>query len=109
MEQVYEFQPLGHPSAQRIKELQVRLNAATVDLFVARNAHCDSFLRYICELQALLENDVQVDFESMENAEQLSFSNALWQCGISFSNAKCVVNYIMLRSSVSYWPLAFFP
>uniref|UniRef100_A0AAV1U322 SAP domain-containing protein n=1 Tax=Peronospora matthiolae TaxID=2874970 RepID=A0AAV1U322_9STRA len=58
LEQVHEFHPLGHPSAQRIKELQ-----------------------------ALLESDVQMEFESMENSEQLLFSNALWQCGISFSSA----------------------
>ncbi|KAL3662452.1 hypothetical protein V7S43_012310 [Phytophthora oleae] len=58
LEQVYEFQPLGYPSAQRIKDLQ-----------------------------ALLDTDVQTDYESMQNSEALSFSNALWQCGISFSNA----------------------
>ncbi|KAE9029584.1 hypothetical protein PR003_g12164 [Phytophthora rubi] len=58
LEQVYEFQPLGYPSAQRIKDLQ-----------------------------ALLETDVQSAYESMENSDKLSFSNALWQCGISFSNA----------------------
>ncbi|CAI5705547.1 unnamed protein product [Peronospora effusa] len=58
LEQVYEFQPLGYPSAQRIKELH-----------------------------ALLESDVQSAFGSMENSENFSFSNALWQCGISFSNA----------------------
>ncbi|KAG7388283.1 X-ray repair cross-complementing protein 6 [Phytophthora pseudosyringae] len=58
LEQVYEFQPLGYPSAQRIKDLQ-----------------------------ALLETDAQSEFESMQNAEKLSFSNALWECGISFSNA----------------------
>ncbi|CAH0476765.1 unnamed protein product [Peronospora belbahrii] len=58
LEQVYEFQPLGYPSAQRIKELQ-----------------------------ALLESDMQSAFESMENFDNLLFSNALWQCGISFSNA----------------------
>ncbi|KAL4110931.1 hypothetical protein PRIC1_002615 [Phytophthora ramorum] len=58
LEQVYEFQPLGYPSAQRIKDLQ-----------------------------ALMDSDVQSDFESMENSEKVSFSNALWQCGISFSNA----------------------
>ncbi|KAG2762213.1 hypothetical protein JG687_00016087 [Phytophthora cactorum] len=58
LEQVYEFQPLGYPSAQRIKDLQ-----------------------------ALLETDIQSEFESMQNSEKLSFSNALWQCGISFSNA----------------------
>ncbi|EEY59535.1 ATP-dependent DNA helicase 2 subunit, putative [Phytophthora infestans T30-4] len=58
LEQVYEFQPLGFPSAQRIKDLQ-----------------------------ALLETDVQAEFQSMQNSEKLSFSNALWQCGISFSDA----------------------
>ncbi|EGZ26474.1 hypothetical protein PHYSODRAFT_484094 [Phytophthora sojae] len=58
LEQVYELQPLGYPSAQRIKDLQ-----------------------------ALLEADVQAEYESMENSDKLSFSNALWQCGISFSNA----------------------
>ncbi|ETM36562.1 hypothetical protein, variant 1 [Phytophthora nicotianae] len=58
LEQVYEFQPLGFPSAQRIKDLQ-----------------------------ALLEADIQSEFESMQNSDKLSFSNALWQCGISFSNA----------------------
>ncbi|KAF1788899.1 Ku70, bridge and pillars domain [Phytophthora cactorum] len=51
LEQVYEFQPLGYPSAQRIKDLQ-----------------------------ALLETDIQSEFESMQNSEKLSFSNALWQC-----------------------------
>ncbi|KAG7395792.1 X-ray repair cross-complementing protein 6 [Phytophthora boehmeriae] len=56
--QVYEFQPLGYPSVQRIKDLQ-----------------------------ALLEMDAQSTYESMDNSETLTFSNALWQCGIAFSNA----------------------
>ncbi|CEG40410.1 atp-dependent dna helicase 2 [Plasmopara halstedii] len=58
LEQVYEFQSLDYPSARRIKDLQ-----------------------------SLLVADVQSEFESMHNSEKLSFSNALWQCGISFSNA----------------------
>lgn len=58
LEQVYEFHSLGYPSARRIKDLQ-----------------------------SLLATDVQSDFESMQNSEKLSFSNALWHCGISFSNA----------------------
>ncbi|RMX66668.1 hypothetical protein DD238_006606 [Peronospora effusa] len=69
LEQVYEFQPLGYPSAQRIKELH-----------------------------ALLESDVQSAFGSMENSENFSFSNALWQCGISFSNAKYAVKLIIIIS-----------
>lgn len=60
---MYEFQSLGYPSAVRIKELQ-----------------------------ALLEDgvDAQREFQSMANSEPIAISNALWHCGITFSNAKCV-------------------
>ncbi|RLN38465.1 hypothetical protein BBJ28_00012232 [Nothophytophthora sp. Chile5] len=37
--------------------------------------------------QALMDTDVQATYQSMDNSDQLAFSNALWQCGIAFSNA----------------------
>jgi hypothetical protein len=52
--------------------------------------------------QALLETDVQSAYESMENSDKLSFSNALWQCGISFSNAKYDVHVAMQEWHVSH-------
>ena len=39
---------------------------------------------------------MQSAFESMENSDNLFFSNALWQCGISFSNAKYAAKLIVL-------------
>uniref|UniRef100_K3WYY1 Ku domain-containing protein n=1 Tax=Globisporangium ultimum (strain ATCC 200006 / CBS 805.95 / DAOM BR144) TaxID=431595 RepID=K3WYY1_GLOUD len=60
LESVYEFQALGFPSAQRIKDLQVLLE--------------DGF-------------DAQREFQSMDNVEKIAISNALWHCGIAFSNA----------------------
>ncbi|POM62503.1 ATP-dependent DNA helicase 2 subunit [Phytophthora palmivora] len=84
LEQVYEFQPLGYPSAQRIKDLQASFDLTTSPFIAIMSSH---FPGRTLALQALLETDVQSDFESMENSEKLSFSNALWQCGISFSNA----------------------
>lgn len=61
LESVYEFQPLGYPSAARIKDLQAILE--------------DGF-------------DAQREFESMQNSETIAISNGLWHCGIAFSNAK---------------------
>ncbi|KAF1786597.1 Ku70, bridge and pillars domain [Phytophthora cactorum] len=60
-------------------------------LFVGHNYLPSALLTFLFNilniLQALLETDIQSEFESMQNSEKLSFSNALWQCGISFSNA----------------------
>lgn len=64
LESVFEFQPLGYPSAARIKELQTLLEAGV---------------------------DAQREFASMQNSEPVAISNALWHCGIAFSNAKCVL------------------
>lgn len=61
LESVYEFQALGYPSAKKIKDLQVLLE--------------DGF-------------DAQSEFQSMDNSETIAISNALWHCGIAFSNAK---------------------
>ncbi|GAB9463970.1 Atp-dependent dna helicase 2 subunit [Globisporangium polare] len=60
LENVYEFQPLGYPSAARIKDLQAILE--------------DGF-------------DAQQEFKSMQSSETIAISNALWHCGIAFSNA----------------------
>ncbi|KAJ0408746.1 hypothetical protein P43SY_001970 [Pythium insidiosum] len=60
LEHVYEFQPLGYASAQRIKELQALLDDA---------------------------RDLPRELQSMRNSDALAFSNALWHCGIAFSAA----------------------
>ncbi|KAF1315995.1 Atp-dependent dna helicase 2 subunit, partial [Globisporangium splendens] len=60
LESVYEFQALGFPSAQKIKDLQVLLEGGF---------------------------DAQREFQSMDNSEKIAISNALWHCGIAFSNA----------------------
>lgn len=62
LEHIYEFQALGFPSAQRIKELQM--------LIEMDSSHIKKVV------------------ESMANSDPLSFSHALWHCGISFSGAK---------------------
>ncbi|GLD98746.1 hypothetical protein PINS_up007464 [Pythium insidiosum] len=60
LEHVYEFQPLGYASAQRIKELQALLDDA---------------------------RDLPRELHAMRNSDALAFSNALWHCGIAFSAA----------------------
>ncbi|RLN72256.1 hypothetical protein BBJ28_00013949 [Nothophytophthora sp. Chile5] len=83
---VFEFQPLGYPSAQRIKDLQVR--ACVRSLGAAYVCAYSNHLMLWSLDQALLDTDVQSAYQSMDNSDQLAFSNALWQCGIAFSNAK---------------------
>ncbi|DBA04673.1 TPA: hypothetical protein N0F65_012256 [Lagenidium giganteum] len=60
LDNVYEFQSLGYTSAQRIKDLQALIDE---------------------------DSDPAAELESMDNSDKLSLSNALWHCGIAFSNA----------------------
>ncbi|KAF0699355.1 Aste57867_10071 [Aphanomyces stellatus] len=60
LDHVYEFQEIGYPSAQRIRQLTELMNPAF---------------------------DFEDVFGSMETNEQVSLSNALWHCGLAFANA----------------------